>query len=55
LIIWLNSAKIKSAASNAQTNITLKDALYQWIENDAWTAIIVMNSEDAHASSENYR
>ncbi len=46
---------MKSVASNAQINITSKDALYQWIEDDAWTATIVTNSEDAYVSSKNYR
>jgi len=55
LIIWLYSAKTKSVASNVQTNITLRSALCWWIKDDAWTATIVMNSEDAHVSDENYR
>jgi len=55
LIIWLDSAKMKSAASNAQINITSRDALCQWIEDDAWTATIVTNSENTHALSENYK
>ncbi len=46
---------MKSVASNVQTNITSKNALCQWIKDDAQTAIIIMNSEDAHVSSENYR
>ncbi len=55
LIMWLDLAKMKNAASNVQTSITSKDALCRWIKDDAWTATIVMNFEDAHVSSENYR
>ena len=46
---------MKSVTSNVQINITSKDALCQWIKDDAWTAMIVMNSENIHVSSENYR
>ncbi len=46
---------MKSAASNAQTNITSRSALCQWIKDNAWIAMIVMNFEDAYVSSENYR
>ncbi len=55
LIIWLNFAKIKNAALNIQINIVLKNALCWWIKDNAWTAIIIMNSEDVHVSSEKYK
>ncbi len=46
---------MKNVASNVQINITLKDALYQWIKDDVQTATIVMNSENVYVSSKNYK
>ncbi len=46
---------MKSAASNAQINITSKDALYWWIKDNAWTAMIITNFENTYILSENYR
>ncbi len=46
---------MKNVASNAQINITSRNALCWWIKDNAWIAMIVMNSENVHASSKNYK